>query len=90
MVITRFHLQGFLIVTVICGLALAACAPALPAIDDSLVKPYVGELDKQQQIAQAIALNDPELKTSVVDPASGETLRSEVFGIYAACPETDR
>jgi hypothetical protein len=86
MIITRFHLQEFAVIAIMCGLILAACAPAVPAVDDSLVKPYEGELGKQQQIAQVIALNDPELKTAVVDPASGEALRSEVFGVYAARP----
>ena len=75
-----------LFVAIIFGMLLSACAPAVPPLDDSLVKPYSDELDKQQQIAQAVALNDPELREAVVDPASSEALRSEVFGVYPARP----
>jgi hypothetical protein len=70
----------------VCGLIFAACAPTVPSLDDSLVKPYQGELDRRQQIAQAVALSYDELKTAVVDPVSGEVLRSEVFGVYPARP----
>ena len=83
---TRFHLALLIAIMFACGLILAACAPAVPPLDDSLVKPYSGELDRQQQTAQAVALNYEELKTAVVDPVSGETLRSEVFGVYPARP----
>ncbi len=86
MAITRFHLEGFVVTAILCGLVLAACVPAVAPVDDSLVKPYSGELDRRQQTAQAVALNYPELKTAVVDPASGEVLRSEVFGVYPARP----
>ena len=86
MTYTRFQLTLFITMVVVCGLILAACAPAVPPLDDSLVKPYFGELDRQQQIAQAVALSYEELKTVVVDPVSGETLRSEVFGVYPARP----
>ena len=85
MIITRFHLERIVVIAIICALVIAACAPAIK-IDDSLVKPYSGELDRQQQTAEALALNYPELKTAVVDPATGETLRSEVFGVYPARP----
>ena len=82
----RFHLGLFVAIIFACGLILAACAPAAPEIDDSLVRPYSGELDRQQQTAQAVALNYNDLKTAVVDPISGEVLRSEVFGVYPARP----
>lgn len=83
---TRFHLGLIVVIVVVCGFVLASCAPAVPPLDDSLVKPYQGELERQQQIAQAVALNYDELKTAVIDPVSGESLRSEVFGVYPARP----
>ena len=83
---TRFHLEIILVIVVICGLILSACAPAVPSIEDSLIAPYQGELERQQLIAQAVALNYDELKTAVTDPVSGESLRSEVFGVYPARP----
>lgn len=71
------------IITITFALSIAACAPEV-SLNDSLVKPYSGELNQEQQTAQTVALSYDELKTVVVDPTSGKTLRSEVFGIYPA------
>lgn len=86
MVITKFRLERIFTIVILCGLILTACALARPSIENSPVKPYTGDLDRQQQTAQALALNYPDLKSAVTDPTSGETLRSEVFGVYPARP----
>jgi hypothetical protein len=67
-------------------LILGACAPSLPSLEDSPVKPYSGELDPAQRTAQALALTYEDLQPDITDPASGEPLRSEVFGVYPARP----
>jgi hypothetical protein len=82
----RFSLGLFVILVLVCGLILSACAPKIPSIDESLVKLYQGDLDRQQQIAQAVALNYENLREAVIDQESGELLRSEVFGVYPARP----
>ena len=81
----RNNLIVYSVISIFCGLIIAACAPAV-ALDDSLVKPYSGSLNREQQAAQAVALSFDKLKTAVVDPATGERLRSEVFGVYPARP----
>ena len=86
MTVMKVHVRKILTIMTLLVVSLAACAPAAIPIDNSLVKPYSGDLDRHQQTAEALALNYEDLKAAVVDPVSGETLRSEVFGVYPARP----
>jgi hypothetical protein len=46
------------------------------------ILPLIGDLTPEQRQAQEIALRDPNLVNDARNPQTGETLRSEVFGIY--------
>lgn len=69
----------------------AATAPAPSAAvnaptrsPDARFTPLAKTLDKNQQIAETVVLNNPELQRLSFDPVHNTVLRTEVFGVYPA------